>query len=157
MRSKAPLALIEQMVMLLVFALAAALCLQAFMLSDRISSRNEADDRALEEAQNVAEVYRSCEGSPEKTVMILGGRRSESGGWECMFNEDWEQTVEESEAVYRAEASRAEVAQGLGSAEASVRRIDAEASAGKSESGLLCTLPVAWQSDIAAAEVVQNE
>lgn len=32
MRSKAPLALMEQMVMVLVFALAAALCLQAFAL-----------------------------------------------------------------------------------------------------------------------------
>ena len=30
MRSKAPLALMEQMVMVLVFALAAALCLQSF-------------------------------------------------------------------------------------------------------------------------------
>ena len=37
MRSKAPLALMEQMVMVLVFALAAALCLQAFALADRIS------------------------------------------------------------------------------------------------------------------------
>lgn len=32
MRSRAPLALMEQMVMLLVFALAAALCLQALSL-----------------------------------------------------------------------------------------------------------------------------
>lgn len=31
MRSKAPLVMMEQMVMLLVFALAAALCLQAFV------------------------------------------------------------------------------------------------------------------------------
>ncbi len=33
-QSEAPLALMEQMVMLLVFALAAALCLQAFVRSD---------------------------------------------------------------------------------------------------------------------------
>ena len=37
MRSKAPLLLMEQMVMLLVFALAAALCLQAFVKSDGLS------------------------------------------------------------------------------------------------------------------------
>ena len=36
MRSKAPLVMMEQMVMLLVFALAAALCLQAFVRSDEI-------------------------------------------------------------------------------------------------------------------------
>ena len=41
MRSKAPLVLIEQMVMLLVFALASALCLQAFVKSDAISVRGE--------------------------------------------------------------------------------------------------------------------
>ena len=34
MKSKAPLALMEQMVMILVFALAAALCLQAFVKSE---------------------------------------------------------------------------------------------------------------------------
>ena len=34
MRSKTPLALMEQMVMVLVFALAAALCLQVFVVSD---------------------------------------------------------------------------------------------------------------------------
>lgn len=34
MRSKAPLVLMEQLVMVLVFALAAALCVQVFVLSD---------------------------------------------------------------------------------------------------------------------------
>ena len=41
MRSKAPLLLMEQMVMLLVFALAAALCVQAFVKSDAISARGD--------------------------------------------------------------------------------------------------------------------
>ena len=40
MKSKAPLALMEQLVMVLVVALAAALCLQAFTLADQISRRN---------------------------------------------------------------------------------------------------------------------
>ena len=47
MRSKAPLAMMEQMVMVLVFALAAALCLQAFVKSDRMSKEMEARDRAV--------------------------------------------------------------------------------------------------------------
>ena len=47
MKSKAPLLLMEQMVMLLVFALAAALCLQAFVKSDGLSRRSEARDRAM--------------------------------------------------------------------------------------------------------------
>ena len=47
MRSKAPLMMIEQMVMLLVFALAAVLCLQAFTLSQNISQQNVYRDRAV--------------------------------------------------------------------------------------------------------------
>lgn len=36
-RSKAPLALMEQIIMILVFALASAVCLQAFVYADRLS------------------------------------------------------------------------------------------------------------------------
>ena len=42
MKNKAPLALMEQLVMLLVFALAAALCLQIYALSGKVSRRGEA-------------------------------------------------------------------------------------------------------------------
>ena len=58
MKSKAPLALMEQMVMLLVFALAAALCLQAFVQSDRLSRESEARDHAAVLCQSVAETIR---------------------------------------------------------------------------------------------------
>ena len=37
MKSKAPLVMMEQVVMVLIFALAAALCLQTFVLSGKIS------------------------------------------------------------------------------------------------------------------------
>lgn len=59
MRSKAPLALMEQVVMVLVFALAAALCLQVFVFSAQASRRNEAIDHAVLEAQNAAEALKS--------------------------------------------------------------------------------------------------
>ena len=58
-RSKTPLALMEQMVMVLVFALAAALCVQVFVLSDRTSRYGKARDRALMEAQSAAEALKS--------------------------------------------------------------------------------------------------
>lgn len=57
--SKAPLVMLEQMVMLLVFALAAALCLQAFVKSDAASRRIEARDRAVNLCQSTAEVLRT--------------------------------------------------------------------------------------------------
>lgn len=68
MRSKAPLILMEQMIMLLVFALAAALCLQAFVKSDAISSRSEARDRAAVEAQNAAEAVRHYGGTAQNAL-----------------------------------------------------------------------------------------
>ena len=55
MRSKATLTLMEQTVMLLVFALAAALCVRIFVYADQTSRRYEARDRAVLEAQNLAE------------------------------------------------------------------------------------------------------
>lgn len=57
--SKAPLVMLEQMVMLLVFALAAALCLQAFVQSDAASRQIEARDRAVNLCQSTAEVLRT--------------------------------------------------------------------------------------------------
>ena len=59
MRSKAPLTLMEQVLMILVFALAAALCVQVFVFSGQSSRRNEARDRAVLEAQNAAETLKS--------------------------------------------------------------------------------------------------
>ena len=47
MRSKTPLAMMEQLLMLLVFALAALVCLQVFVFSGQTSRRNEARDRAV--------------------------------------------------------------------------------------------------------------
>ena len=62
MRNKSPLALMEQLVMVLVFALAAALCLQVFMFADLTSERNAAIDRAVTECQNAAEILKASGG-----------------------------------------------------------------------------------------------
>ena len=47
MKSKAPLVLMEQIIMLLVFALAAAICLQAFIKADALSSASANRDKAV--------------------------------------------------------------------------------------------------------------
>ena len=79
MRSKAPLAMLEQLVMLLVFALAAALCLQAFVLSNQMSERNALRDEAITQVQQVAEVVKYCGGDLEQTREILGGEPDKTG------------------------------------------------------------------------------
>lgn len=75
MKSRAPLALMEQMVMLLVFALAAALCLQAFVKSDQISLKNGARSNAALTAQNTAEIIRHNGGSVEDALVEAAERQ----------------------------------------------------------------------------------
>ena len=76
MRNKAPLAMLEQLVMLLVFALAAALCLQAFALADRLSDRTERFDRAVLEAQRAAETVKHCRGDLQQAQALLPTKQS---------------------------------------------------------------------------------
>ncbi len=59
--------------MLLVFALAAALCLQAFVLSDGLSRRSEARGRAVTLAQTAAETIRHQGGTPETALAQAAG------------------------------------------------------------------------------------
>ena len=92
MRSKAPLALMEQLVMVLVFALAAALCVQAFVLSDQTSRRNEARDRAVLEAQNAAEELKSVHGEFQQMTELYGG--SWNGRlWGRSYDENWKKVI----------------------------------------------------------------
>ena len=70
MKSKIPLILMEQMVMLLVFALAAALCLQAFVKSDQMSGRSHDRDRAVTLVQEMAETVRHCGGVEEAAKLL---------------------------------------------------------------------------------------
>lgn len=88
MRSKAPLAMMEQLVMVLVFALAAALCLQVFVLSDKTSRRNEARDRAVLEAQNTAEELKSLRGDFAQAAELYGGA-FDGQTWGRSYDADW--------------------------------------------------------------------
>ena len=74
MKSRAPLALMEQTVMVLVFALAAALCLRAFVLADGISRRVEATDRAVLWAESAADTLKAREGDLSRAAAELGGK-----------------------------------------------------------------------------------
>lgn len=149
MRSKAPLALMEQMVMLLVFALAAALCLQAFALSDRLSRREEARDRAVVLCQSAAETIRSCGGDMSEALSAaaekLGGSYEQGILW-LDYDENWEPIddgLDHPTAAYRLEAGGAPTqVPGLGMARVWVRDGDDE------EGDCLFALDVAWQTPL---------
>ena len=74
MKSKTPLALMEQLVMVLVFALAAALCVSCFVAADRLSDRYAVRDDAVLVAQSAAETLKGCGGDYEETAELLDGQ-----------------------------------------------------------------------------------
>ena len=88
MKSKAPLLLMEQMVMLLVFALAAALCLQAFVQSDRMS--RESEERAITVAQTAAETVRHCKGRMPEAAALLGTERFDDTSLTVDYDDGWD-------------------------------------------------------------------
>lgn len=139
MRSKAPLALMEQMVMIVVFALAAALCLQAFVYSDRMSRRNEARDRAVVLCQSVAETVRVSDGDLKAAVTQAAGAQPVQTGerWTVDYASDWTPAAED--AAYRLTVERTEEElPGLGGALIQVIELD------ETET-VLFQLEVAWQ------------
>lgn len=94
MRSRAPLALMEQTVMVLVFALAAAVCLRVFVWSDTRSLRDEARDQAVLYAQSAAEVLKHCRGDVDLASAQLGGSWDGSA-WTIVFGKDWNQNSDQ--------------------------------------------------------------
>ena len=98
MKSKAPLAMMEQIVMVLVFALAAALCLQTFVLSGKISKKTEAKNRAVTEVQNAAELMKN--GGFLEYVERYAPAETE-GEYVTFFTGDWQITGEEKQAEYK--------------------------------------------------------
>ncbi len=67
-RTKTPLFLIEAVIMLLVFALSSAICLQVFVGAKNISDESYALDSAVIEAQNAAEIWQANKGDFTKTA-----------------------------------------------------------------------------------------
>jgi hypothetical protein len=100
MKSKAPLVLMEQTVMVLVFALAAAVCVRAFVLSDSISKINAAQDTAVLRAESAAEIYKNCRGDGAAAAKRYGGSVKD-GVWTIYWDAGWKQTETEKEAAYR--------------------------------------------------------
>ena len=98
MKSRAPLSLIEQTLMILVFALASVLCLQAFVWADHRSRNNTARDHAVLCAQNAAETLKSCRGDYAAAAALSGGSW-DGAAWIACYDDGWG----ESTAGYRLE------------------------------------------------------
>ena len=104
MKSKAPLVMMEQIVMILVFALAAALCLQAFVLSDSMSREGQRRDKAVLLCQNLAEECKASGHAGENVIPVPDASGEISSAPVYYYDENSQLT--ESPSVYHVEAVR---------------------------------------------------
>lgn len=143
MKTKAPLALMELAVMLLIFSLAAALCLQAFVWSDTTSRQNADRDRALLQAETAAEVIKACCGDFDVAAELLCGVTEPVTEGSCLavyFDGQW-QTCDAEERVFCLTAASADSGQML----LGTARIDVTEAGGEE----LVSLEVCWQKEAA--------
>lgn len=148
MSRKAPIALIEQTVMILIFALAAALCLRVFAWSDLRSVRNDARDQAVLIAQTAAETLKAEGGDMAHALTEaceeMGGSCAQ-GLWYICYDENWNQVPDNQPCVYRL-AAQGEPAPVDGMWQARVWvDVEEEISVGGTYNGPLFELTVAWQ------------
>ena len=136
MRSKAPLAMMEQLVMVLVFALAAALCVRIFALSDRLSRESVTRDQAVSAVQNAAETLKACRGDCAEAARMLGGVW-DGAAWSIAYDDGWTMMPAGEEGVYCLLAVPADSGQEL------LGMADVSASTWQGEE--LYSLSVAWQ------------
>ena len=73
MNSKSALSLIEEIIMVLVFAIATAVCLRIFVYSSDLSEKNDVLSHAVIEAGNAAEILKSSDGDIEKALELSDG------------------------------------------------------------------------------------
>lgn len=139
MKSKAPLMLIEQLVLLLVFAVSAALCVQVFVRSDAISAESELRDRAVILVESTAETLRATSG--DIGASAPDGAIARENGFILYYDKNGNTTPDETNAAYclRADIIGPEI-DGLGEAQVSV----GYTAPGK---GDIFTVNVMWQED----------
>ncbi|MBR5261966.1 MAG: hypothetical protein IKV47_07340 [Oscillospiraceae bacterium] len=135
MRSKAPLALMEQLVMVLVFAVAGVLCLRIFVTADKLSEKYAATDSAVIWAQTAAEIMKSDDAAVHFSQL---GAKEYADGWQLHLDENWNTAAGEN--AYRLVASHEDTGSDfLWRAEVSVFTAEGE---------LLFSIPVSGQNEV---------
>lgn len=136
-KSKSTLALMEQAIMVLVFAFAAALCVTIFVKAQKLSQELADRDMAVNRCQTVAETVKATGGNMEKAAKMLGGTVSNDTIL-LYYRKDWA-IVTESEAVYRLTLQCTEREGYLVKGEVTVVTTDGEE---------VFRLPVNWQKEV---------
>ena len=100
MKNRAFLSILEQLCMILIFAVAAAICLRAFSLANSISRDREVLDQAVIAAQNTAEVLKSNKGDFVASAAKLSGS-NENASLVIRYGEDGLPTSDEANVHFK--------------------------------------------------------
>ena len=98
MKSKAPLTLMELLIMVLIFALTVGLCVRIFVTADQWSRESQLRDRAVAEVQNTAEMIKHHNGDLREIEEALDVQ-SRDKQLILYYDKDWTKAPE-TEAVY---------------------------------------------------------
>lgn len=91
MKRKETLVLMEIVIMIGVFALAAGLCLRVFAFAGQQSAENRKLDRCVAEASGMAELLSFYDGDAEAAFAAYGGAAEQNpdGSWVIRYDEKW--------------------------------------------------------------------
>ena len=137
MKNRTSLTLLEMLIMILILALAAALCIRAFVYSGKLSKEDRVKAEALSHAQNAAELIKYYKGDIDKAFSQMGWTYLEGLGAE--LGEDFE-NCEPGGLKYRVLTKP--ISEGsplLGNVLITVE--DAE------DGSVICSINAAWQED----------
>ncbi len=87
MKRNASLVLLELVIMLLVFSVAAAMCVRAFAWADEHSRLSANEDMALLQAQNAAQALKAACGDYAQAARCCGGQWDKI--WQIHYDEAW--------------------------------------------------------------------
>lgn len=100
MKNRSFLSILEQLCMILIFAIAAALCLRGFSFANDISRDRDLLDHAVVSAQNAAEVIKSTKGDLLSVSNTLCGSINE-GSLTVFYDENGFPTNDGSTSAYK--------------------------------------------------------
>lgn len=139
MTKKSVLQLMELLIMVLVFALSACICVRCFVHADQLSRQQEQKTQAMLVAQNAAELLKAESGDLEKAAAQMGGSCQENS-WSLLLDASWEPAQDADSAEYMLLVTRqAEGQLPMGKALVQVRRMDMT---------VLAELQIAWQEEL---------
>jgi hypothetical protein len=126
----------EQLVVILVFAVCAAVCVNIFVESYLMERHTQEVNNSVRAAVNGAEIYKAAGGDRQKAVQILGGIYDHAEYGAVVFYDDRWNPCEEGQASYTLRIDRLHGTPAL-----------AEVTVAKTNGEILISLPVAARGD----------